>query len=268
MRKTDRPKHRKLAGGEMASAGSAWAVRTWVGLTGQKVESGGKTYLETAESDGSGGRYFIAETDATVVEARDRMPFGVAADRKWIHVRIGLGTLVAYEGLTPVYATLISPGKGGLPQKGKTSLESASTPLGTYNVTFKDRAATMSPETGDNRSFWIADVPWTQYFNPPFALHAAFWHERFGEPTSAGCINVSPIDAEQFFGWSDPPVPEGWQGATGAGATEQRPHDRRRRPAMMVAASPKNPEDRQDRQGPGKDRQKSKNLRGGRGSLW
>ena len=81
-----------------------------------------------------------------------------------------------------------------------------------FPPTFKDRAATMSPETGENRSFWIADVPWTQYFSSPFALHAAFWHERFGEPTSAGCINVSPIDAEALFQWSDPQVPDEWQG--------------------------------------------------------
>lgn len=219
MRQTEKPKYRKLAGGEMAREGASWAVRTWVGLTGNKVESGGKTYLETVEGDGAGGRFHVAEADATVAEARDKLPFGVDEGRKWIQVSISKGTLVAYEGLTPVYASLMSPGKGGIPQKGRDNVENATTPTGTYNITFKDRAATMSPETGENRSFWIQDVPWTQYFNPPFALHAAFWHERFGEPTSAGCVNVSPVDAEWLFGWSDPKVPQGWQGATGAGAT-------------------------------------------------
>lgn len=219
MRKTEKPKYKRLASGEMAAAGASWAVRAWVGLTGKKVEAGGKTYLETAESDGAGGRLHIAEDDATVAEAREKMPFGVDPGRKWIHVSISKGTLVAYEGLQPVYASLMSPGKGGIPQKGRDNVENATTPTGTYNITFKDRAATMSPETGENRSFWIQDVPWTQYFNPPFALHAAFWHERFGEPTSAGCVNVSPIDARWLFEWSDPKVPEGWQGATGAGAT-------------------------------------------------
>ena len=219
MRKTEKAKYRKLANGEIVKTEAAWAVRTWVGLTGQKVESGGKTYLETTESDGASGRHHIAATDATVAEAKEKMPFAVDPGRKWIHVSISNGTLVAYEGLTPVYATLISPGKGGIPQKGRDNIENATTPTGTYNITFKDRAATMSPETGENRSFWIQDVPWTQYFNAPFAIHAAFWHERFGEPTSAGCVNLSPIDAERMFEWSDPKVPEGWQGATGAGAT-------------------------------------------------
>ena len=36
-------------------------------------------------------------------------------------------------------------------------------------------------------------------------------------------MNLSPIDAEAMFEWSDPPVPEGWQGATGAGAKENGP---------------------------------------------
>ena len=219
MRKTEKAKHKRGAGGEMSATGTAWAVRTWVGLTGQRVDVGGKAYLETAEGDGAGGRLYILESDATVAEAKEKMPFGVDAGRKWIHVSITKGTLVAYEGLTPVYATLISPGKGGVPQKGRDNVENATTPTGTYNITFKDRAATMSPETGENRSFWIQDVPWTQYFNAPFALHAAFWHERFGEPTSAGCVNLSPVDAQRMFEWSDPKVPEGWQGATGAGAT-------------------------------------------------
>jgi len=224
MRKTDKAKFKKATStgtstGSLIDAGAVWPVRAWVGLTGQKLESGGKVYLETVESDGAGGHHYIAEADATLAEAKEKMPFGVEEGKKWIHVSISKGTLVAYKGLTPIYATLISPGKGGLPVKGKSSLEAATTPLGTYNITFKDRAATMSPETGENRSFWIQDVPWTQYFNAPFAIHAAFWHERFGEPTSAGCVNVSPVDAEWLFGWSDPPVPPDWQGATGAGAT-------------------------------------------------
>jgi lipoprotein-anchoring transpeptidase ErfK/SrfK len=149
---------------------------------------------------------------------------GVGSSRKWVIVRISRGTLVAYEGLEPVYATLVSPGKGGVPSPGVDPVAAGTTPLGVYHVTFKDRAATMSPDTDPaHRTFWIADVPHTQYFNPPFALHAAYWHERFGEPTSAGCINLSPIDADELFSWSDPPVPDGWEGATGAGAPENGP---------------------------------------------
>jgi lipoprotein-anchoring transpeptidase ErfK/SrfK len=126
--------------------------------------------------------------------------------------------------MKPVFATLMSPGSGGVPVKGYDPVKMSTTPTGTYYVTFKDRAATMSPDKpGEERTLWIADVPHTQYFNPPFAIHAAYWHERFGEPTSAGCVNVSPLDAEALFEWSDPKVPEGWQGATGSGAPMNGP---------------------------------------------
>jgi lipoprotein-anchoring transpeptidase ErfK/SrfK len=122
-----------------------------------------------------------------------------------------------------VFATLVSPGAGGVPTKGRDPVKDSTTPLGSYAITFKDRAATMSPELREPRSFWIQDVPFTQYFNAPFAIHAAYWHERFGEYVSAGCVNASPLDAERLFAWSDPPVPNDWQGVAGAGAPENGP---------------------------------------------
>jgi lipoprotein-anchoring transpeptidase ErfK/SrfK len=159
-----------------------------------------------------------------VVEPAKKVPIGVKPDQKWILVHLGDATLVAYEGLRPVYATLVSPGRGGIPVPGRDPVEASTTPLGVFYVTFKDRATTMTRDKpGEPRTHWIADVPFTQYFLPPFALHAAYWHDRFGEDTSAGCINLSPIDAQALFTWSDPPVPPEWQGATGAGAPENGP---------------------------------------------
>jgi hypothetical protein len=223
IRGQDRPRYERLGDGSFAKLEGAFALRSFVRLSGSGERWKGTRYLETRERDPSGKVLYLAEPDATVVEALEKLPPGVSPGQKMIVTRITQGTLVAYEGNRPVYATLMSPGAGGLAVKGQDPVKASTTPLGVYNVTFKDRASTMSPEKGENRSFWIADVPHVQYFNPPFALHAAYWHERFGEPTSAGCINVSPLDAELLFHWSDPPVPEGWQGATGAGAKENGP---------------------------------------------
>jgi hypothetical protein len=223
MRKTAKPKHRMTETGALEALPTSWPARSFVGLTGLSVEHKGATYLETSEREG-GRPFFIAADDATVVAPAKKRPAGVAAGQKWIHVRITQGTLVAYEDLKPVFATLMSPGSGGVPVKGYDPVKMSTTPTGTYYVTFKDKAATMSPDKpGEDRTLWIADVPHTQYFNPPFAIHAAYWHERFGEPTSAGCVNVSPLDAEALFQWSDPKVPEGWQGATGSGAPMNGP---------------------------------------------
>jgi hypothetical protein len=224
MRATAKPQHRRAASGDFEPMGGAWPAKGFVRLTGNAADQGRERWLETMDRDDAGNALWIAEKDATVVEAAKRLGNGVKPGQKWIVVSISQGTLVAYEGLTPVYATLMSPGRGGVPIEGHDPVADSTTPLGTYNLTFKDKLSTMSPDKpGEPRTNWIADVPWTQYFDPPFAIHAAFWHDRFGEPASAGCINLSPIDAETLFGWTDPPVPEEWQGATGASAPENGP---------------------------------------------
>src|SRR5690606_32607400 len=115
-------------------------------------------------------------------------------DIKWIHFSIGQGTLVTYEGSRPLFATLASPGIGGVPGPGADPLSTRTTPVGTYRIQFKHRTDDMSPEQTENRSYWIADVPYAMYFKQPFAIHVAYWHESFGEPMSGGCINVSPKD--------------------------------------------------------------------------
>lgn len=216
MREKARPQYR-LEGSSLTPTGKNWPLRSFVQLTGAEREHAGTKYLEVRPA--SSGLY-VAADDATVIADYGKYPFGVKPGEKWMIVSITEGTLIAYEDLEPVYATLISPGQGGVPRKGGNLVKDSTTPLGTYHMTFKDRAATMSPEFGEDRSFWIADVPFTQYFSPPFALHAAYWHERFGELMSGGCVNASPIDAHWLFGWSDPQVPEGWQGATGSGSPE------------------------------------------------
>ena len=59
-------------------------------------------------------------------------------------------------------------------------------------------------------TFQLRDVPFIQYFESGYALHAAYWHDVFGTPRSHGCVNLSPVDAHRLFLWTDPPVPDGW----------------------------------------------------------
>jgi lipoprotein-anchoring transpeptidase ErfK/SrfK len=172
--------------------------------------------------DKSGRRYYIEQSDATLVTRR-KPPFTLESPaQKWIVFSITRGTLVAYVGTTPVFATLASPGVGGVPRPGRNPVKYSTTPLGTYLITFKHRNDDMSPDEGDDRKFWLADVPYAQYFAQPFAIHVAYWHEDFGEPMSAGCINVSPRDGQWLFDWTDPELPPGWSAvgvspATGKG---------------------------------------------------
>lgn len=178
------------------------AARERVLLTGRRVKVTGTLFWETKEGE------LLADEIAYVAE---RLARGAPPER-WIHFSVEEGTLVAYERERPILATLASPGIGGSPRDGGDPLTDRTTPLGTRRITFKHRTDDMSPEHGEHRSYYIADVPFAMYFEPPFAIHVAYWHESFGEPMSGGCINVSPIDGERLFSWTTPHVPEDWYG--------------------------------------------------------
>jgi lipoprotein-anchoring transpeptidase ErfK/SrfK len=68
----------------------------------------------------------------------------------------------------------------------------------------------------------VDDVPWVQYFVGGYALHAAYWHDDFGQPRSHGCINLSPRDARTLFNRTAPAIPVGWHGVvSGRGGAAQ-----------------------------------------------
>ncbi|MCA9580981.1 MAG: L,D-transpeptidase [Myxococcales bacterium] len=132
----------------------------------------------------------------------EKRPKGVGAEEPWVHVNLTTQTLVTYQGDRPTYATLISSG-----------VEGHETPSGLFEVERKYIADTMADlgASLDDR-YSIEDVPWTQYFVGSIALHAAFWHSRFGLPKSHGCVNLAPQDAQWVFRQTWPTVPEGWLG--------------------------------------------------------
>ncbi|XYI01354.1 L,D-transpeptidase [Sorangium sp. So ce1128] len=209
-RKTDRPKYQRGAGGRFEPTGASFARLASVGLTGRAEVDDGERFLETQEP----GIYVLAD-DAVVIEAAKRSPLEGENDpssppRKWIEVSVLGGWFVAYEELTPVFATLISPGRGGVPQKDIPAIETAATPTGRFRIDGKFVTATMVSSSNDN--IVHSEVQFVQNFHGPHALHGAYWHDAWGELKSGGCVNLSPIDAKQMFAWTDPPVPGGWHG--------------------------------------------------------
>jgi hypothetical protein len=132
---------------------------------------------------------------------------GASASERWIDVDLAAQVLVAYDGTTPVFATLVSTGRG----------ENA-TPVGVHRLWVKLRASDMENlsdenDDGDNDRFSIEDVPYVQYFDRGVALHGAFWHHDFGRVHSHGCVNLAPKDAAWLFGFTAPHVEAGWDSA-------------------------------------------------------
>jgi hypothetical protein len=140
-----------------------------------------------------------ARQDVRVVRAIER-PADVGPSDKWIHVNLDEQALVAYEGDRPVFATLVSSGKGA----------EFATPTGLYQVREKHISTTMSGPDPDLGYYEVEEVPWTLYYHDSFALHGAYWHDDFGRTRSHGCTNIAPTDARWLFYWSDDDLPPGW----------------------------------------------------------
>ena len=213
-------------GGKPKLTDVALAYRSAVRLSGKSLLRGNTLYRETAD-----GRWLSGETASFVLPPVD-LPPAANAGEKWVEVSIENQTLVMWEGKKPVFATLVSTGQDGLGDPHTTK----STIRGTFRIRHKHVTATMdsegkSAEGGDSAAerevrardgegrrkgegtFELRDVPYVQYFEKNYAIHAAYWHDAFGTPRSHGCINMSPIDAQRVFSWTDPPVPEDWHGA-------------------------------------------------------
>jgi len=124
-------------------------------------------------------------------------PEPVAEDERWIEISLDEQSLIAHEGDTPVFGTLTSTGRRG-----------RETVTGLFRPWYQLR---WSPLRG--RSFGLAydlaAVPYVVYFEEAYAWHGTYWHDRFGTRQSAGCVNLSPFDAEWLFEWAEPPHPPG-----------------------------------------------------------
>jgi hypothetical protein len=196
----DDAKFVRLVRGKLEDAGEA-RYRMVVPLTGKQQFFRGRLHYETKEGT------YIADRDASRVDPARRMPAWGKNGERWLDVNVTKQTLVAYEGEKPVFATLISTGEAGLEDHEK----STATKRGIFRIHTKYVTATMSSdEVGEE--FELRDVPYVQYFEEGYALHGAYWHDRFGTPKSHGCINLSPEDARRLFFFTEPALPTGWHG--------------------------------------------------------
>jgi hypothetical protein len=176
--------------------------RQSVAITGESIRIGKRKDLETRDG------HWIVDEHLVRVDPMTVVPRWAKPGRTWIDVSLLKQTLVAYEGTTPVFVTLVSSGIDGISDPEETH----ATIQGRFLIHTKHVSVTMSgDEVGGE--FDLRDVPYVQYFTQGYALHAAYWHDAFGTPRSHGCINLSPLDARWLFGWTDPPVPSAWHGA-------------------------------------------------------
>lgn len=120
----------------------------------------------------------------------DYMPEGLQPNEKWVDVNVTEQKLVAYEGLIPVFETLVSTGTDRYP-----------TVTGQFRIWLRFRSQDMNGYRL-GYDYYLRNVPYVQYFYEDYALHGTFWHTNFGRPMSHGCVNLSPSDAEWLYNWA------------------------------------------------------------------
>src|SRR5260221_3575270 len=213
-RERERPAFERGESAQLSPSARAFARLAWVELTGREEEQGDVRYLETREHG-----LWVLEADCVVPRPSERTPWGARVGSlarssgrspkrtSWVESSVYGGWLIAYEGTLPVFTTLVAAGRGGAKSaSAKNLLETSSTPVGQFPITGKFATATMDGPEDVTHS----DVPLVQDFRGAHAIHAAYWHDAWGERVSGGCLNVSPADGRWLFDFTDPKLPEGW----------------------------------------------------------
>ncbi len=119
---------------------------------------------------------------------------------KLIFIDLTNQRLYAYEGRHKVFDFTISSGKWG------------ATPVGRFEIWIKLRYTRMTGGSEALGTYYdLPNVPYTMYFandqygpEDGYALHGAYWHDKFGQPMSHGCINMNEQDAEKLYYWAHP----------------------------------------------------------------
>lgn len=154
--------------GRLAKILSTLCLAGAIALTGVPAAVGAATYTVRSET--------ITNTMANLKNSEQR----------WLEIDLSRQRLFAWEGDKQVYAVVISTGKAATP-----------TPTGVFAIQTRYRTARMQGADYD-----IPDVPYTMYFYRGYAIHGAYWHNRFGTPVSHGCVNVAVDHARWFFNWA------------------------------------------------------------------
>jgi lipoprotein-anchoring transpeptidase ErfK/SrfK len=114
---------------------------------------------------------------------RVQMPASVADDDRWIDINLSTQLLTAYEGNEVVRSFVISSGRAGTP-----------TVVGEFPIWIKVRIQDMS-----GPGYYLTDVPYVMYFYEDYGIHGTYWHDNFGTPMSAGCVNMTIDDSYWMF---------------------------------------------------------------------
>ncbi|MFO0658626.1 MAG: L,D-transpeptidase [Polyangiaceae bacterium] len=176
------------------------AKHTRLALTNKSHKRGSERFLGLEDGN------YIRARDVTLIQKRETFPAFATEGVKWLDISVVTGTLVAYEGKKPVFATVVSLGS----EKAKGTRP---TQLGTFQVIGKQFTVPDVQPGAFDESRDVRDIPWVIELSSGQKIHAAIWHERFGLEFGPGNIQLAASDAAFLFKWVGGTIPEGWHGA-------------------------------------------------------
>ena len=162
------------------------------------VDSEGQTWYRINERYSYGDVFWGPAEAFRLIEEDEVTPIALGVENKRVDVNLARQSLSCYENDREVYYCRVSTGAFG---------EDTETPPGNNSFIFR-KMISMHMSGGTSGGGWdLPGVGYTSLFRQGgIAIHSTFWHNNFGERTSAGCVNVRPEDAKWIFRWSTPVV--------------------------------------------------------------
>jgi len=87
-----------------------------------------------------------------------------------------------------------------------SGLDDTPTPVGTFQISYKTPSRYMQgPVPPDLEQYYdLPGVPYVMYFSENgLAIHGTYWHDKFGQKWSHGCVNLRTEDAERLYEFTD-----------------------------------------------------------------
>lgn len=110
---------------------------------------------------------------------------------KLITVDIGKQKLYAWEG-----------GKIQKEFTVSTGMRYTPTIRGSFKIYIKNAVQNMKGSYPPYAPYFLKDVPSVMFFKGAYAIHGAYWHNKFGSRVSHGCVNMRVDDAKWVYDWS------------------------------------------------------------------
>jgi len=156
-------------------------------------------------NDENGVKMYGEAIHFRLISSEEFAPISPGVADKSVVVTLSRQSLSAYEGKTEVFRTRIASGRNYFGPDGSTV--GNLTPAGALPIWSKRASRHMTGGTATN-GYDLPGVPWVSYFSGNgAAMHGTYWHNDYGTPKSAGCLNLRPENAKWLFRWTQPEVP-------------------------------------------------------------